>query len=149
MDWVRSVNRFGSVSVFAPAARNRYAANPCRHSRVFPSGPKWRTETDFSRRITVECRLTILARPDAIARYLSAARSISTAPRKTAPRSGGMNEDLLWHRQRAPQHGAHELLRLHRLGEQQALREIETHLAHGDEVGPALDAFGDRARSAG
>jgi hypothetical protein len=40
-----------------------------------------------------------------------------------------------------------ELLGAHGLGEQEALRQIETQLPHGEKICPGLDALGDSARA--
>jgi hypothetical protein len=45
---------------------------------------------------------------------------------------------------RTGQRGVGELARCHRLAEQEALSNFEAQLFRGDEVGAALDAFGDR-----
>ena len=40
-----------------------------------------------------------------------------------------------------------ELLGAHGLGEEKALRQIETHLTHGEKICPGLNALGDSARA--
>ena len=42
--------------------------------------------------------------------------------------------------------GLRELPGAHGLGEQKALRQIETHLTHGEKIRPGLNALGDSAR---